>query len=227
MHISENLSFLRQTIPPSVKVIAVSKTQGTEIIALAYAAGQRDFGENKVQELTAKASALPPDIRWHFIGHLQTNKVKAIAPFIHMIHSIDNLKLLTEIDREADKTGRCISCLLQIRIAREETKFGISLEEVFRILDSPVYMALKNISIRGLMGMATFTHDEGLIRKEFGHLRKCFEKIKAVYFPVSSEFSELSMGMSGDYSLAIEEGSTMVRIGTAIFGDRPSVKLKL
>jgi len=227
MNIRENLGSLLQSIPPAVSVIVVSKTQSAETIAEAYKAGQRAFGENKVQELTAKAAALPQDIQWHFIGHLQTNKVKAIVPVVHMIHSIDSLKLLNEVDKEAGKAGRIIPCLLQLHIASEETKFGLDLEEAFRILDSPAYYGMKNICIRGLMGMATFTDDENLVRQEFRHLRECFGRIKSVYFQANMEFSELSMGMSGDYLLAIEEGSTMVRIGTAIFGERPQLKSNL
>ena len=227
MNIRENFVSLHQSIPPGVRVIVVSKTQSAETIAEAYNAGQRAFGENKVQELTAKAAALPQDIQWHFIGHLQTNKVKAIVPVVHMIHSIDSLKLLEEVDKEAGKAGRIIPCLLQLHIASEETKFGLDLEEAFRILDSPVYHGMKNICICGLMGMATFTDDESLVRQEFRHLRECFGRIKSAYFQANMEFSELSMGMSGDYLLAIDEGSTMVRIGTAVFGERPVIKAKL
>jgi PLP dependent protein len=224
MNIRENLGLLHQSVPPGVQLIVVSKTQDIETITEAYNAGHRAFGENKVQELTAKALALPRDIQWHFIGHLQTNKVKSIVPVIDMIHSIDSLRLLKEVDKEAGKSGRVIPCLLQIHIASEETKFGLDLEEAFQILDSPVYRAMQNISLCGLMGMATFTDDEILVRQEFRHLRECFGRIKTLYFQESMEFRELSMGMSGDYLLAIEEGSTMVRIGTAIFGERLKIK---
>jgi pyridoxal phosphate enzyme (YggS family) len=223
MNIRENLGSLLQSIPAGVKVIAVSKTQSVETIAEAYMAGQRAFGENKVRELTIKAPALPQDLEWHFIGHLQTNKVKAIIPVVFMIHSIDSLKLLIEVNKEAGKAGRIIPCLLQLHIAREETKFGLDLEGAFHLLASPEYLAMQNVSIRGLMGMATYTEDEGLLRQEFRILRDCFGFIKAAHFPAKTEFCELSMGMSGDYKLAIEEGSTMLRIGTAIFGDRPKI----
>jgi len=220
MEISENLSLLHRCIPPHVQVIAVSKTQDQEAIMEAYAAGHRSFGENKVQELTTKALALPSDIHWHFIGHLQTNKVRSIVPFIHLIHSIDTFKLLQEVEKEAGKINRVIPCLLQFHIATEETKFGLDLGEAFEILESPVYKAMKHILIKGLMGMATYTDDEDLIRQEFRKLRDGFIRIKARFFTLDNEFSVLSMGMSGDYKLAIEEGSTMVRIGTAIFGER-------
>ncbi|MCX6283528.1 MAG: YggS family pyridoxal phosphate-dependent enzyme [Bacteroidetes bacterium] len=222
MNIRENLESLCRTIPDHVKVIVVSKTQGPDAIREAYSAGHRFFGENKVQELTLKSSVLPCDIQWHFIGHLQTNKVKMILPFIHLIQSIDSMKLLKEVEKEAAKIGRVISCLLQLHIASEETKFGLDVHEVFQILESPEYKAMRNIRIKGLMGMATFTSDENLIRREFSSLSDNFNKIKATFFPSDDEFSELSMGMSGDYGIAIEEGSTMIRIGTAIFGERPN-----
>ncbi|MEI7491936.1 MAG: YggS family pyridoxal phosphate-dependent enzyme [Bacteroidota bacterium] len=221
MNIRENLELLCRTIPAHVKVIVVSKTQGPGTIMEAYSAGHRFFGENKVQELAFKASTLPSDIQWHFIGHLQTNKVRMIAPFIHMIHSIDSMKLLKEVEKEAGKSGRVIACLLQLHIATEETKFGLDMQEAFQILESPGYRAMRNIRIHGLMGMATYTEDENLIRKEFRSLSDSFNKIKATFFPSDDEFRELSMGMSGDYGIAIEEGSTMIRIGTAIFGERP------
>ncbi|MEI8007631.1 MAG: YggS family pyridoxal phosphate-dependent enzyme [Bacteroidota bacterium] len=227
MTIIEKLDLLYHSIPQVVRMIVVSKTQSHENITEAYNAGQRDFGENKVQEMISKAAALPPDIHWHFIGHLQTNKVKYIVPVVYMIHSIDSLKLLKEVDREALKAGRIISCLLQIHIASEETKFGLDPVEAFRLLDSAEYRAMQNVRIRGLMGMATFTDDTNLVRQEFRYLRECFGRIKAEYFQADTSFCELSMGMSGDYSLAIEEGSTMVRIGSAIFGERPKIKPEL
>ncbi|MCX6285575.1 MAG: YggS family pyridoxal phosphate-dependent enzyme [Bacteroidetes bacterium] len=220
MNIRENLELLYRSIPPYVQVIVVSKTQGPETIKEVYSAGHRAFGENKVQELTSKASALPADIRWHFIGHLQTNKVRLIVPFIHMIHSIDSLKLLKEVDKEAGRIDRMVTCLLQMHIATEETKFGLDLQEIFQILGSPDFKTMSHIRIHGLMGMATFTDNEGLVRQEFRSLRDNFMKIKTKFFPHDTEFNELSMGMSGDYGLAIEEGSTMIRIGTAIFGER-------
>ncbi|MCX6240715.1 MAG: YggS family pyridoxal phosphate-dependent enzyme [Bacteroidetes bacterium] len=221
MNIRENLESLGRSIPPEIKLIAVSKTQSPETIMKAYSAGQRAFGENKVQELITKASTLPSDIQWHFIGHLQTNKVRLIVPFIDMIHSVDSLKLLKEVDKEAGKIERVISCLLQFHIATEETKFGLDLTEAIQLLDSTEFKAMKHIRIRGLMGMATFTDDQDLIRQEFKHLRDSFTKIKARFFRPDGEFSELSMGMSGDYELAMQEGSTMVRIGSSVFGDRP------
>jgi PLP dependent protein len=186
----------------------------------AYETGQRLFGENKAQELIAKQTLLPIDIEWHFIGHLQTNKVKYIAPFVAMIHSIDSLKLLEEVNTEARKHGRVIDCLLQIYIAREETKFGLSPEEAGALLESPEYNDMKNIRICGVMGMASFIEDMESVRLEFGTLKTSFEQLKQKYFNNKTAFSELSMGMSQDYPVAIEEGSTMVRIGTAIFGER-------
>jgi len=220
MNIRENLGLLYQSIPPFVELIAISKTQGIETIREAYSAGQRAFGENKVQELIAKAPALPADIQWHFIGHLQTNKVRLIVPFIHTIQSIDSLKLLMEVEKEAGKIGRMIPCFLQIHIASEETKFGLDPPEAFQILDSVEFREMKHIRIHGLMGMATFTDDKEIVREEFVSLRQTFNKVKARFFQTDNDFRHLSMGMSGDYHLAIEEGSTMVRIGTAIFGDR-------
>jgi pyridoxal phosphate enzyme (YggS family) len=186
----------------------------------AYNSGQRLFGENKVQEIISKAPLLPGDIKWHFIGHLQTNKVKQIVPFIHMIQSIDSLKLLMEVDTQAGKARKLIPCLLQLHIAKEESKFGLSVEEAFGILESSEYKAMRNIRINGLMGMATFTDHEKLIQEEFRSLRENFMKIKARFFRLDKEFRELSMGMSGDFLIALEEGSTMVRIGTSVFGRR-------
>jgi len=220
MNIAENIELLKGSVPSRVQIIAVSKTQPADSILEAYSAGHRAFGENKVQELTAKAPALPDDILWHFIGHLQTNKVKFIVPFVHMLHSVDSLKLLREIEKEAGKINRSINCLLQLHIATEETKFGLSFDEACELLDSPAFREMKHVRIRGLMGMATFTDDLAVVRKEFSGLSESFARIKARYFPLDREFRELSMGMSGDYPIAIDEGSTMVRLGTAIFGDR-------
>lgn len=220
MSIAENIQEVKKQIPENVKLVAVSKTKPNEIISEAYELGQRIFGENKVQELTEKHEQLPKDIDWHFIGHLQTNKVKYIAPFVNLIHAVDSFKLLKTIDKEADKNNRRIDCLLQLHIAREETKFGLSVKEVVDILQSAEYKEFKNIQIIGLMGMATFTDDENMVRKEFRYLKECFAKIKEEFFSDSLFFKELSMGMSGDYLLAIEEGSTMVRIGSSIFGAR-------
>lgn len=219
MSIKNNIEKFTQTLPAGCRLIAVSKTQPVEKITEAYATGQRLFGENKAQELTAKYEALPKDIEWHMIGHLQTNKVKYIAPFVHLIHSVDSLKLLTEIDKQAKKVSRTIRCLLQVHIAREETKFGFSESEVLDMLQSGQFQTLKNIQVCGLMGMATLTDDVAQIRNEFMELKTLFEKIKAVQI-ASVSMEELSMGMSSDYAIAIEEGSTLIRVGTAIFGER-------
>lgn len=202
------------------KLIAVSKTHPVEKIKEAYEAGQRDFGENKVQELVSKQEVLPKDIQWHLIGHLQSNKVKYIAHFITLIHSVDSLKLLQEIDKQGRKNNRVISCLLQVYIANEETKFGLSEEEVLSILNSAELAALQNVRIIGLMGMATLTENEDQIRNEFGTLRGLFQKIKTNKLPANVEMIELSIGMSSDYTVAKEMGSTMVRVGSSIFGNR-------
>ncbi len=219
MSIKNNIEKFTQTLPAGCRLIAVSKTQPLEKITEAYAAGQRLFGENKAQELTAKYESLPKDIEWHMIGHLQTNKVKYIAPFVQLIHSVDSFKLLAEIDKQAKKVSRTIQCLLQVHIAREETKFGFSGSEVLEMLQSEQFQTLKNIRVCGLMGMATLTDDVAQIRNEFKGLKTLFEKIKALQIP-SVSMKELSMGMSSDYTIAVEEGSTLVRVGTAIFGER-------
>jgi PLP dependent protein len=220
MSVRENLFLIRKQIPDHVKLVAVSKTQPNELIQEAYNCGQRIFGENKVQELLAKQSVLPTDIEWHFIGHLQTNKIKYIAPFISMIHGADSLKLLAEINKEAKKNNRVIPCLLEMYIAAEETKFGLDLDEAVEILSSDLFKTMHNIQISGVMGMATYTEDSNQIRQEFGKLHSFFETLQNRFFKNDAGFSEISMGMSGDFLLAIEEGSTMVRIGTSIFGDR-------
>lgn len=204
----------------TAKLIAVSKTQPIEKIKEAYDAGQHIFGENKAQEMMTKHLALPPDIEWHMIGHLQTNKVKFIAPFVTLIHSVDSVKLLEEINKQGKKANRIISCLLQVHIAKEETKFGFDPDEVISLLSGPTLSQLKNIQIHGLMGMATFTKDEELIRQEFRSLKKLFDELKKRGLPKNTMMKELSMGMSADYKIAIQEGSTFVRIGTAIFGER-------
>jgi len=209
MNIKENILKISNTIPKSVQLVAVSKTKPLKLIKEAYQTGQRIFGENKVQELVEKASNLPSDIQWHMIGHLQTNKVKFIAPFVSLIHGVDSEKLLLEINKRAQQHNRTIPCLLQIHIAQESTKFGLNKIEAENLLKTP----LSNVEIKGLMGMATFTKDEQQIRQEFKTLRRIFEQLKSNY-----QLSILSMGMSGDYSIAIEEGSTMVRIGSSIFG---------
>ncbi|MFN8336139.1 MAG: YggS family pyridoxal phosphate-dependent enzyme [Cyclobacteriaceae bacterium] len=219
MSIKNNIEKFTQTLPKGCRLIAVSKTQPVEKILEAYEAGQRLFGENKIQELTAKYESLPNDIEWHMIGHVQSNKVKYMAPFVHLIHSVDSLKLLAEIDRQAKKVNRTISCLLQIHIATEETKFGFSESEVLETLQSDQFKSLANVRILGLMGMATLTDDQAQIRKEFKSLKTLFEKIKSFQIP-NVAMQELSMGMSSDYQIAIEEGSTFIRVGTAIFGER-------
>lgn len=222
---TENLSILLAEIPAHVQLVAVSKTHTVEEIREVYKEGIINFGENKVQELLSKQSLLPPDIRWHLIGHLQTNKVKAIASFIHLIHSVDSLKLLSEINSQAKKNNRVIDCLLQIYIAEEETKFGLDYDEAKEILSSSEFKAMENVRVTGLMGMATFTENESQVRKEFKELKIFFDQVKQLYFPDKEYFSKLSMGMSGDYKIAIEEGSTMIRIGTAIFGERNYKKM--
>ena len=206
---------LIQEIPSHVKLIVVSKMQSLQRIREVYAAGQRRFGENRVQDLIAKQPLLPKDIEWHFIGHLQTNKVKFIAPFVHVIQSIDSLKLLREIDKEALRNNRIIDCMLQLYIATEETKFGLDLTEARNLLSSEEFRALQHVRIIGLMGMATYTPDVALIQKEFRTLKGYFDALSKEYFPDDPGFREISMGMSGDYRIAIEQGSTMVRIGSA------------
>jgi hypothetical protein len=218
--IAERLRALRTEIPAGVELIAVSKTKPASAIREAYAAGQRAFGENKVQEMTEKYEQLPRDIEWHLIGHLQTNKVKYIAPFVHMIHAVDSLKLLQEIDKQAQKHDRIIPCLLQFHIADEETKFGLDFSEAEALLQSREFIELQHVRIAGLMGMATFTDNQEQIRDEFRNLANYFQIIKSHYFRFNPEFRHLSMGMSGDYRIAIEEGSTMIRIGSTLFGSR-------
>lgn len=220
MLLRENLQRISSTIPAGVKLLAVSKTKPIEAVLEVYQAGQRLFGENKVQELVFKYESLPKDIEWHLIGHLQTNKVKYLAHFVSMIHSIDSIKLLSSVDKEGQKAGRVIDCLLQFHIATEETKFGLSEEEAIEILRSETYTTMQHVRLRGVMGMATFTDDETTIRKEFRSLKLIFDRIKAEYFMDKEYFSEISMGMSDDYLIAIEEGSTMVRIGSTLFGAR-------
>lgn len=209
-----------QLQPTNTQLIAVSKTKPPAAILQLYEQGQRDFGENKVQELVPKYEALPKDIHWHFIGHLQTNKVKQIAPFIHLIHSVDSLDILKEINKQAKKHNRIIHCLLQFKIAQEYTKYGFDLESAEAMLQSADYQSFKNVNITGVMGMATFTEDENQVRQEFKRLKEIFNIIRAKYFSNSITFKEISMGMSDDYPIAVEEGSTMVRIGTLLFGAR-------
>ena len=218
--IKDNLSKISSDLPQQTRLIAVSKTKPVEMLQEAYDAGQRLFGENKALEMRDKYEALPKDIEWHFIGHLQTNKVKYIAPFVRLIHSIDSLALLQTVEKEAIKHGRTIDCLLQFHIATEETKFGLDMNEARELLDSEEYKTLQHIRICGVMGMATNTDDMGLVRSEFRHLKEIFDTLKKDYFADSDAFREISMGMSHDYKIAVEEGSTLVRVGSSIFGAR-------
>jgi pyridoxal phosphate enzyme (YggS family) len=218
--ISEKLAEIQNSIPVNVCLVAVSKTKPVADLLEAYQAGQRHFGENKVQEMTEKWEVLPKDIQWHLIGHLQTNKVKYIAPYVHLIHSVDSLKLLAEINKQGAKCQRVISVLLQFYIAKEETKFGLDYEEAIELLNSEEYKTFKNIQVVGVMGMASFTDDESIVRAEFSHLKELFSMLKESFFLNNDSFKEISMGMSGDYKLAIEQGSTMVRVGSSIFGGR-------
>lgn len=220
MSIEENLKYINGKLGKSTKLIAISKTKPVSLLKECYDAGQRRFGENKVQEMVEKQSQLPSDIEWHLVGHLQTNKVKYIAPFVGMIHSVDSLKLLIEINKQAEKHQRIISCLLQIYIASEETKFGLDEAEVMALLNDASFSSLKNIRIAGVMGMATNTDDMNQVRNEFHQLKVLSEKLKNLYASEAHPFIEISMGMSSDYELAIAEGSTMVRVGSSIFGTR-------
>lgn len=218
--IAENLKELKKTIPDHVCLVAVSKTKPVSDLMIAYNSGQRHFGENKVQEMCEKQVIMPNDICWHLIGHLQSNKVKYIAPFVHLIHSVDSLKLLLEIDKQAKKNNRVISILLQFHIAQEETKFGLDRDEVIELLNSDEFKACQNIQIIGVMGMASFVEDTKQVRSEFKILKSHFDFLKEKFFAKDSYFKEISMGMSGDFTLAIEEGSTIVRVGSSIFGGR-------
>ena len=220
MNIKNNINNLRHGIPPDCRLIAVSKTHSIEKIKEAYDAGQRIFGENRVQELTPKFDALPKDIEWHMIGHMQSNKVKYIAPFVHLIHSVDTYNLLHEINKQATKASRTIPCLLQVHIAEEESKFGFSETEVSELLQAEDLKKLDHVHIVGLMGMATFTDNKDQVRKEFKGLKRFFDKLKSTTLPSNAVMKELSMGMSSDYQIAVEEGSTMIRVGSAIFGER-------
>ncbi|MFW5892123.1 MAG: YggS family pyridoxal phosphate-dependent enzyme [Bacteroidota bacterium] len=219
-HISENFKEIKNNIPSHVKLVAVSKTKPNDHIMEVYNCGHKIFGESKAQELVPKHEELPKDIKWHMIGHLQSNKVKYIAPFVDCIHSIDSFKILKTINKEAKKNDRIIDGLLQMHIAEEETKFGLSLKEAEEILQSDAFQEMQNIRITGLMCMATFTKDEKQIRKEFKLLHHYFDFIKEKYFNEKDFFRERSMGMSNDYHIAIEEGSTMIRVGSIIFGKR-------
>lgn len=221
MNIQENLNEFNKILNNTgCRLVAVSKTKPVEFIQEAYDAGQMDFGENKVQELREKPEQLPADIRWHMIGHLQSNKVKYIASFIYLIHAVDSLKLLVEINKQALKNDRIINCLLQVHIAKEEHKFGFNEQGLLELLSSEVFQSLQNIKIVGLMGMATYTDDQTQIRSEFNALKNIFDDVKIKYTSPNLELHEISMGMSDDFQIAIEEGSTMIRIGSKIFGAR-------
>jgi PLP dependent protein len=217
--IESNIRLLKQQIHGTVKIVAVSKTRPASDIMIAYNAGQKVFGENRVNELISKRNELPGDIEWHFVGHLQTNKVKMLVGNVSMIQSVDSLRLIEMINREAEKAGIIVKCLLQFHIASEETKFGFNLEEARAALKS-VKERNANLRICGVMGMATFTDDKDVVRDEFRYLAKCYNQLKSEYFPDDPCFNEISMGMSGDYKIAIEEGATIIRIGSLIFGER-------
>ena len=218
--IAENIFDIRKKLPEQVKLIAVSKYKPESDLLQAYEAGQRVFGENKAQEMTEKHEHLPKDIEWHFIGHLQTNKIKYIIPFVSLIHSIDSENLLEAVNKEAKKHELVVDCLLQFHIANEETKFGLNLEEAEALLKSDAFKQMENVRICGVMGMATFTDDEAEIRKEFHQLKMIFDTLRQNHFAGQPQFKEISMGMSDDYPIAIEEGATLVRVGSKIFGVR-------
>lgn len=220
MSIKNNLLEIKATLPDNVTLVAVSKTKPVSDLMEAYEAGQRVFGENKIQEMAEKFEQMPKDIEWHMIGHVQTNKVKFMASFVSLVHGVDSLRLLEEINKQALKNNRVIDCLLQVHIAEEETKFGLSESELNELLQSESFSQLKNIKIKGLMGMATFTDNQNQIEKEFKHLKSVFDRLSQTQKTGNYEMEILSMGMSGDYQLAIECGSTMVRIGSSIFGTR-------
>lgn len=215
-----DLRAVKDTIAPGVELVAVSKYHPAALIQEAYAQGQRIFGESRVQELQAKQQMLPADIEWHFIGHLQTNKVKHIAPYVSLIHAVDSMKLLREIDRQAEKNHRVIPCLLELHVAREETKYGLTPEECTALLEAGEWRELKHVSIAGLMCMASNTDDEAQIRREFHSAHSLFLELKSRFFPADPSFRQCSWGMSSDYRIAMEEGATLVRIGSAIFGER-------
>lgn len=218
--IKENLEKIRATVPEGVTLVAVSKTKPISDLQEAYDAGQRVFGENYPQEMRDKHEVLPQDIQWHFIGHLQTNKIKYIIPYVTLIHSIDTANLLEAVNKEAKKHDRVVDCLLQFHIALEETKFGLDLDEARQLLDSEAFKQMENVRICGVMGMGTFTDNMDEVRKEFKHLRSIFETLKKDYFANQPQFKEISMGMSEDYLIAIEEGATLIRVGSKIFGAR-------
>lgn len=220
MSIKESLKEIHSQLPSSVHLVCISKFQPEAAIMEAYDAGERIFGESRTQELCIKYENLPKDIQWHFIGHLQTNKIKYILPFVDLIHSVDSLKLLNEINKQAKKINKTVNCLLQVHIAQEETKFGFNPDELIELFKGDEWQKWAYVKICGLMGMATFTDNTTQIRNEFRGLKKLFDLLKNEYFNNDNSFSELSMGMSNDYLIAVEEGSTMVRLGTSIFGER-------
>ena len=218
--IKKNLKEVRETIPTSVTLVCVSKTKPNEYIMEAYESGERVFGENKAQELRQKHETLPKDIQWHFIGHLQENKIKYIIDYVTLIHSVDSLKLLIEINKQALKHSRIVDCLLEIDISHEESKFGLSREEATKLLEDSEYKQLKNIRLCGVMGVGSITTDRDQTRKEFRELKELFTFLKTTYFPTADYFKQVSMGMTHDYDIALEEGATIVRIGSKIFGER-------
>lgn len=218
--IAQTIERVKSSLPQGVRLVAVSKTHPVSLIQEAYDCGQRDFGENKVQEMSEKAQALPKDIRWHMIGHLQTNKVKYIVPFVHLIHSVDTPKLLLTIDKEAKKVGRVVDCLFQVHVAAELTKFGFAPDELLQYLDSGEFRELSNVRLRGLMAMATNTEDRAQVAAEFERAHDVFCDVRERYFAGEDCFSLLSMGMSGDYDIAVLHGSNIVRVGSLIFGQR-------
>ncbi len=222
--ISENIKHITGSLPAGVRLVAVSKFNPNESIVEAYNVGQRLFGESHAQELVPKAESLPKDIKWHFIGHLQTNKVKYIAPYVSCIESVDSLHLLKEIDKQAVKCGRVLDCLLQFHVAQEETKFGFSIDECREMLQSDDFKNLKNISITGVMGMASISTDEEQVAKEFSQVKRYFDALKKEFFYTSLNFKEISMGMTHDYPIAIKCGATLIRVGSGIFGERMYAK---
>jgi len=220
MDIVQNLNNIQLSLPDTVSLVAVSKTKPFSMIMDLLEAGHYDFGENKVQDLVSKAEELPDTIKWHYIGHLQSNKVKYIAPFVYLIHGVDSLKLLKVIEKEGEKVSRTINCLLQVHIADEDSKFGLSESELQELLSSEEYASMQHVRINGIMGMATYTDNLEQVRQEFKNLKRIFEDTKKEYFENEDHFRDVSMGMSGDYQIAIEEGSTMIRVGSLIFGPR-------
>ena len=220
MPIGEQITRLRKELPEGVSLLAISKYQPIEALQKAYDAGQRMFGENHIQEMAAKAASLPKDIQWHFTGHVQTNKIKYMAPFVNLIHAVDSFRLLREIDKHAAKHERCIDCLLQIHIAQEETKYGLTVDECRHLLANEPWRELQHIRITGLMAMGSNTDDMEQVRSEFKQIKNLFDELKEKYFPDEPSFCQISEGMTDDYPIAIEEGSTIVRIGSMIFGER-------